>query len=198
MIDFKFTKMPPPPEKVIKSLNFGTARGLTKTAGEAQQASIGAIKGTFTVRSPWYEPRTPVGIKREIATPANLKARVHTSARFLQLHETGGDKIPYKNYLAIPTANARKTKQSKIPPRLMPKNLRNAFVIVTKGGVRLLCVRKSTGKKASRGVIPMYVLVKKSRIKEQSVFYKPIEKVVLRRLSQNVADSVAAALSDIR
>jgi hypothetical protein len=34
MIDFKFTKMPPPPEKVIKSLNFGIARGLTKTAGE--------------------------------------------------------------------------------------------------------------------------------------------------------------------
>jgi hypothetical protein len=198
MIDFKFTKMPPPPEKVIKSLNFGIARGLTKTAGEGQQASIGAIKGTFTVRSPWYEPRTPVGIKREIATPTNLKARVHTSARFLQLHETGGDKIPYKNYLAIPTTNARKTKQSKIPSRLLPKNLRNAFVIVSKGGVRLLCVRKGTGKKSSRGVVPMYVLVKKSKIKEQSVFYKPIEKVVMRRLSQNVADSVAAALSDIR
>jgi hypothetical protein len=194
-IGFKFTKMPPSPERVIKSLNFGIARGLTKTAGEAQQAVIGAIKGTFITRGSWFEPRTPVGIKREIAKPDNLKARVHTAARFLQLHETGGTKIPYKNFLAIPTSNARKTPQSKIPKALMPGALKNAFIIVSHG-VRLLCVRKGRGRR--NAVVPMYVLVKRSKIKQQSTFYEPIEKVVNRRLSKNVAESVALALSELK
>lgn len=195
MIEFKITKMPPSPEQVIKKLNFGLARGLTKTAGEAQKAVIGAIKGTFVTRSTWFEPRTPVGIKRDIATPATLKASVHTSARFLQLHETGGTKIPYKNFLAIPTKNVRKTPQTRITPSMRPAALKNAFIIVSHG-VRLLCVRKGRGK--AKGIVPMYVLVKKSKIRQESTFYDPIQKVVLRRLSLNVAESVAAALSELK
>jgi hypothetical protein len=111
----------PPAAKLIKQFAFGTAVGLTKTAGEAQDAVKGAIRGKFTIRNKWMD--SPIGIKRKAANKNDvpIAAEVSTKAKFMKLQDEGGPKLAYKNYLAIPIIpNARASKTALIPKRNLP------------------------------------------------------------------------------
>lgn len=186
----------PSADKLYKNIRFGTAMGLTKTAKEGQAAVQDILPRKFTIRGRWFEQQTPVGIKIKPATRDDLKAEIRTAAQFLPRHDTGETKLPYKNYLAIPTENVRKTKQSKIPANLRPNRLQNAFVIVTKAGTRLLCVRKGRGR--NRAVTVMYILVKRAKIKDVDIWEKPIRRVVDHSLDKNIAEGVDKALKTMR
>ena len=191
MFDFKIIQRPPSAESIVKQINFGTAVGLTKTAKQGQKAVQDALHSKFTIRNKWPEVG-PLSIKITSATKAKLEAEIKTAARFLPLQESGGPKIPYKNFLAIPTKNARSTPTAKIPKAKLPKNLQNAFILTTKSGTKLLCIRKFKGK--NKGVIPMYLLVPKAQIKSAHIFYDPIHRVVAQNLSKNISEGIDNAL----
>lgn len=189
----------PPAVKIVKNINFGTAMGLTRTAKEGQAAVIGAWKGAFTIRTPWLE-RSPIGPKITPATATSLFSEVKMSAKFGPLQDQGGVKLPYKNYLAMPADAGPLNKAKRIPVRLRPVNLQNAFILTTKSGTKLLCVRKLAGRGKNRKgqVVPMYVLIPRANIKAKNVFYEPIKKVADRRLVRNVNEGIDKALATMR
>lgn len=179
-------------DSIIKQLNFGTSKGVNQTVTEGKAASIGAIKGKFQIRNNWLT-NSPIGIKAKFSNKnqSPIVGEISTAARFLPLHEEGGIKLPYKNYLAVPADTGPLNKAKRIPERLKPKNLVNAFVLTTKSGTKLLCVRKSRGK--NKGVVPYYVLIKRAKIKQVDIFREPIQKVVDRRLGKNISDGIEMA-----
>lgn len=207
------TKYPPSPEKIAKSTLFGLARGLTTTAQEGQAAVVGALRGKFTLRNKWFEQQSPLGIKKKPATAADPSAEIWTAAYFLPLQETGGPKVPYKHWLAIPIVPfAKPSKNALIPKQNLPANLKNAFVLTTKSGKEILCIRRLMGRAQGRGavsslpmfggrqtpgLVTMYMLVKKAQVKKADIWLEPITKVVERRLHSNVEASIQAALNDI-
>lgn len=193
------------PAAIERNIRFGTAKGLTTTATQAQTAVINKLRSTFTIRSNWLSPSTPVGIKREIATPQTMKARVYTAARFLPLQDEGGIKLPYKNYLAMPADNGPLAGKKRIPENLRPRNLKNTFgadkvfELVTKSGTRLLCVRGFTQvSQWSEQVVPMYVLIKRALIKPAEVFHDPIIQVCNEKLRPNIAQEIQSALDGMK
>jgi hypothetical protein len=198
-IKTSISKALPSAEKIVKNINFGTAVGLTKTAKEGQAAVIGAWRGSFTIRSPWLE-RSPIGPKITPATATSQFSEVKMSARFGPLQDKGGIKLPYKHYLAMPADAGPLNKAKRIPIKLRPANLQNAFILTTKSGTKLLCVRKLAGRGKNRksGVVPMYVLIPRANVKAKNVFYEPIKKVADRRLLRNVNEGIDKALRTMK
>lgn len=186
------------PSKIDRNLRFGVIRGLTQTATESQAAVQGALRGAFTLRGKWFEQSNPFGIKKRAATMTKPVATVYSGADWLIKQEKGGNVQPYKNSFAIPTANVRAKGSTKIIRKaLRPKNLVNAFVIVSKRtGARLLMQRKGRGKK--KGLVAMYLLVPRIQVNPEHVFYSPIEKVAKRRLRINITNGIINSLREIK
>lgn len=197
MIDVKVTTTFSP-EKIARNIQFGTVRGLTQTAKEGQTAVIGALKGAFTLRGNWFQPFSKYGIRITPATMASMQAEIYSAADWLAKQEKGGEVFPYKGgtYLAIPTGNVRRSKSQIIQRAQRPKNLKDAFVINSKNGAKLLVQKHGRGRK--KQIVVLYVLVPKIKVKEQHVFYDPIEKVVKRRLAENVEKYIQLALNDMK
>ncbi len=198
MIGFKarITQMPPPAAKIIKNIEFGTAVGLTKTAKEAQAAVVGALKGTFTLRGKWFEQNMKHGIKIKPATRDKPQAIVHTAADWLEPHETGKDKHARGGRVAVPTDQVRRNKRLIIPKGQRPRALgAKVFVLQTKRGP-VLAQRLTRGKR--KGLVILYGLERTVKIRKQSTFREPIEKVVKRRLVGNVRDGIDHALRTMR
>lgn len=192
----KVIERPPSAEKIVRNINFGTAVALTKTAKEGQAAVLGSLKGTFTLRGRWFEPGNKFGIKIKPARPTDLSAEVRTMADWLLPHEEGKDRLPQGSSLAVPTDQVRRNKRLIISRGQRPKGLGSkAFVLQTKRGP-VLAQRISRGKR--KGLIVLYGLEKRVRIKKQETFYPPIRKVVERRLGLNIQREVAKALATMR
>lgn len=205
MFDIKVTQRPPSAEKLLKNITFGIAVGLTKTAKEGQAAVVGAIGGKFNNRTPWYKGGSPIAIKITPATREKLESEVKTAARFLPLQDVGGIKLPYGKDLAMPADIGPLKGKKRIPENLRPGNLKNTFgrdkvvEITTKSGTRLLCVRGDTRTSQwSQQLVPMYVLIKRARIKPAEVFHEPIQKVVDRRLAKNIGEGINKALATMK
>lgn len=190
---FKIVKRPLSAESIAKQFAYGTSIGINKTVKEGQTAVIGALRHTFTIRNNWLE-RSPIAIKAKFSNKNQnpIQGEIYTLARFLPRQEEGGIKIPYKHYLAIPADSGPLNKAKVIPKRLRPANLPNAFILTTKSGTKLLCVRKSRGK--NKGIVPYYVLIPKAHIKKVDIFEVPIRKVVDRRLAFNIGEGIENAL----
>jgi hypothetical protein len=188
--------MPPSVDKIMSNINFGTATGLTKTAKEGQAASVGAIKGTFITRGSWFAQQNRFGIKVKPATKTNLQAEVRTNADWLEKHETGEDKHARAGRVAVPTDQVRRNKRLIIPRGQRPKGLAaKVFVLKSKRG-DVLAQRLKSGKR--KGLIVLYGLERSVKIRKQSTFYTPIEKVVSRRLVKNVREGIDHALRTMR
>jgi hypothetical protein len=188
--------MPPSAEKIIKQLNYGTAVGLTKTAKEGQAAVVGALKGTFTLRGTWFNQNMRHGIKITPATPRKLQSEVKTLADWLEPHETGRDKTPRGKSIAVPTTEVRRNKRAIIPRAQRPKGLgAKAFVLQTKKGP-VLAQRITRGKR--KGLVILYGLEPRVKIKKRSTFREPIQKVVDRRLKANILREIRQALAVMR
>src|SRR5688500_13708840 len=99
----------------MRNINFGLARGLTRTAKDGQQAVLGAVGGKFTLRSTWFQQNMRHGIKVKPARPHDLSAEVHTLANWLEKHETGKDKTAQGGAVAVPTDQVRRNKRLIIP-----------------------------------------------------------------------------------
>lgn len=198
MINFKtrIVQRPPALDKVLKQFRFGTAVGLTNTAKDGQKAVVSALGSTFTLRGRWFEQNNRFGIKISPATKVNLSAAVMTRADWLEAHETGKDKTARGGQVAVPTENIRRNKRLIIPRGQRPKGLGSkAFVLQTKHGP-VLAQRFQRGPR--KGLVVLYGLERSVKIKRQSTFRDPIEKVVRRNLNKNVEAGIRFALATAR
>ncbi len=198
----KLVQRPPSAEKIAKNINFGVATGLTETAKQGQAAVQGALKGTFTLRGNWFQQQNKFGIKVKPAKRDDLSAEVRTNADWLELHEKGGTKTPrVAKELAIPTENVRRNKRQIIPRAQRPKNLKNTFILNTaKGKVLFQRFKRKIGTyngKPTR-IKALYNLEPRARIKKQSTFFDPIDKVVKRRLDQNIQAGIRKAFATMK
>lgn len=196
-IGLRLVKRPPAVEKIIKNLNYGTAVGLTKTAKEGQAAVVGSLGSTFTLRGNWWQQSNRFGIKIKPATRDSLQAEVRTMADWLEIHEKGGTKTARGGRLAIPTENVRRNKKQIIARANRPAALRGkrTFVLQTSKGP-VLYQRKYYGKRST--IVALYNLEPRARIRKQSTFFDPIEKVIKRRLDKNIEMEVRKALATMR
>lgn len=179
----------------MKYVNNGTAVGLTKTAQKGQDNVVAELKSKFTVRGNWFQKNTPVGIKIKAANGDNLRAEVFTNAHFLPLHDTGGTKYAYKDYIAIPTQFARPNKARKVADQLKPKALiasgKAAIVTLDSGGKAIYAVDP---RRPKEGWVPMYILTKQAKIKDVDIFTVPVQKAVDKYLKNYVSDGISKAL----
>jgi hypothetical protein len=196
-IRIRQVQRPPSAEKIAKNINFGVALGLTDTAKEGQRASQGALKGTFTLRGPWWQQGNKYGIKTKPAKRDDLSAEIRTNADWLEPHETGTDKKARGGRVAVPTENVRRNKRQIIAKAQRPSALRNkrTFVMQTKRGA-VLFQRKFKGKRSH--IVALYGLEQSVRIRRQSTFHDPIDKVVKRRLNLNVNRGLARAFATMK
>lgn len=191
-LSMKLVQRPPSAERLDKYIRNGIATGLTRTAGEGQQAVIGALKGTFTLRGNWFQPNMKYGIKRTMARGEKLEAVIGTNADWLVPHETGKNKTAQGGSVAVPTENVRRNKRLIIPRGQRPKGLAGkVFKLQSKRGP-VLVQRITRGK--NKGLRVLYGLERQVRIKRVNVFFDPINKVVKRRLNSNVSNAVEASL----
>lgn len=196
-ISVKVIERPPSSEKITKNINFGIARGLTRLAKDGQSAVRGALRGAFTLRGTWFEQQNRFGVKIKPAKPNDLESAVQTRADWIERHETGQDKASIEGHnIVVPTDQVRRNKRFIIPRGQRPKGLgTKAFVLQTKHGP-VLAQRITRGKR--KGLIVLYGLERKVRIKKVDVFEKPIEKVVGRRGARIIEQSIVDALATMR
>lgn len=186
----------PSADKLMGQINYGTAAGVTKTAKEGQAASVKSLKSTFTLRNNWFEQNNRYGIRIKPATKRDMQAEVRTNADWLERHETGEDKHARGGRVAVPTDQVRRNKKMIIPRGQRPKGLAGKiFVLKSKRG-DVLAQRLKRGKR--KGLIVLYGLENTVKIKKQSTFYSPIEKVVKRNLVGNVREGIDQALRTMR
>ena len=178
---------------IKKQIAFGTAKGLTDTAKDAQKAVVDALQSTFTLRGNWFRQNMRHGIKITPAKRDKLQSAVHTLADWLEPHETGKDKTPRGSNIAVPTENVRRNKRMIIPKGQRPKGLGDkVFVMQTKRGP-VLAQRITRGK--NKGIRILYGLEKKVAIKKNSTFYEPAEKTVKANLKKNIDAGIRYALA---
>jgi len=186
----------PSAEKIMKNIDFGTAKGLTKTAKQGQSAVVDALQSNFTLRGTWFNQNMRHGIKITPARKDKLQSSVHTLADWLEPHETGKDKTPRGGNLAVPTDQVRRNKRSIIPKGQRPRGLAaRAFVLQTKKGP-VLAQRLIKGKR--KGLIILYGLEPQVKIKKRPTFRVPIEKVVKSNLKSNIAEGINDAIRTMR
>lgn len=116
------------PEKTIR---FVTALALTRTAQLAQRKIRESLSSKFILRRSGWEQS---GVRIVGATKQNLTAVVKDIHRYMVLQETGGEKIPYKHYLAVPLPAARPGgPRSLIPPNLRPTAIMSSAPFTIQG-----------------------------------------------------------------
>lgn len=213
-VRIKQIEKPPSAAKIGKQLDFGVAVGLTQTAKEGQKAVHGALRGTFTLRGSWFKQSNKFGIKVKPAKKTDLTAEVGTAADWIEPHERGGMKKARGGNVAIPQPFIRpKGSTKKIVSRLKPRNLKRTFVLKTKSGPVLYQRVKSYAKhqgptlsgkvtrrrtRTGSDIQAVYAFERGVRIRKQSTFYEPIEKVVKRRLGRNIDDGLVKAFATMR
>jgi hypothetical protein len=175
-----------------RQIVFAAARALTMTGQDAQQASIEAIKSTFTVRGTWYLPSNRFGIRLDPATVDRLEAVLSTMADWLIPHETGQDKVAEDgSLLAIPFVGSglpRTTFSAKVDPTMKPRALGNQAVVLQTRSGPVLFYREG------KGLVGFYNLKRRAHIRKQSTVVEPTVRTVEKRFGINFAEALASAL----
>jgi hypothetical protein len=179
--------------QIDKQIKYGTAVGLTKTIKAGQAAVVDSMRDKFTLRGSWFQQSSRVGIKVKTAKPSDLTAEVTTLADWLLKQKKGGNVFPFRNYLAIPTSNVKRSKRDVVTKANRPKNLKKSFVITTKNGRHILFQRKGRGKRSD--IVAMYVLVPKVNIKPTDTFFSPADEIAKKHLTKNITAAIEKAIA---
>ena len=186
-----------------RELPFALAKGLTTTGQSVQKKVVTDLPGKFTLRTGWYKPNTPFGIKVQMATKANLTVKVYTKAPWMQLQETGGIKQISGKRLAIPLVKrsgsrpgvqfgVKRTKKDLVMKSQKPQALGNkAFIIKGKKG-DLLAARTGKGKRSILSIL--YGLEPRANIKARFKFEETARQVVNLEWRRNFEEAIAYAL----
>lgn len=180
-----------------KQLPFAIARTLTQTAKDGQSEVLKTLDNKFTLRGNWFKPNTPIGIKIRAAKKTDLTAEVGSNFDALEKFETGKDKVPRGEHLAVPTANVRRNKRQIIQKSQRPGALRNkrTFVLQTKHGL-VLFQRKFKGKRSF--IVALYNLTRRAKIRKNSPVFEPVERIVKANLGNNFLKAMEDAMKSAR
>ena len=197
----------------VNQLPFASALALTRTAQDAQEndrSNVLPLKFTLR-RASWAKQ----GVRITAATKTNLQASVQDIHPYMALQETGGEKIAYKNMLAIPLEGARPTLQSLIADENRPHAVmaRGGFIrdnvmyaVALKSSRRGRVSRAIAGisKSAtwSRQVVPMYVLAPQAVIGRNPAklygFVAAAQEMVAQRFELNFRQAYLRAVRTAR
>ncbi|MCA1567249.1 MAG: hypothetical protein LC803_16675 [Acidobacteria bacterium] len=182
------------PINVAKQVTYALAQTLTGVVKQAQGDVVSGIESTFTVRNNWDRPSNAMGIKALPATKTDLSAALVTRADWLIPHESGEDKTPAGNSLAVPSKNVRRTKRDIIGRSQRPKALRGKrdVVLPLKGGGTGLFQRKGRGRNSK--LVFLYTLAERARIRRQPTVIEPTLKVFERKFDKLFFDNLRKAL----
>jgi hypothetical protein len=177
-------------------LPYVTAVALTKTAKGAQQAiQTQVLPAHFELRRTAWMQRN---IRVEPATKAKPLAIVKDTYAPMGLQESGGVKLPYKQFLAVPLKGARPS------PRALPSPLPHE--VMAMGGfirgqvmylpaykgksrnARLGLTRHAPGQAFSRDIIPMYALVPRANIPAIYGFEPAVMRTVVETFAANFSE----------
>lgn len=183
---------------------FATSLALNKTARDARGGVQDTVLPTrFTLRQPAWMKRN---IRVTNSTKTALVAVVSDSYLAMGLQETGGTKIPYGKYLAVPLTGARPTPRALIDPANLPKAVmaRGGFI---RGNIMYDVVRKPDTKRkliagffnqitktTLRGIVPMYALVTSANIPPRYGFEPAVAEVVAASFPGNFATAFRQAV----
>jgi hypothetical protein len=170
---------------------FATARALTWTAQDVQQAIIDRIPHVFNVTKKWWLKQQPTGVKIRPAKKTSLSARVYTEAHFAQLQEEGGTKRPTKSKnLLVPTSKVPKSRRKSGGAAIM---LKQGKTFSTKKGIY-----RRKGPKRSQVVELLFARTKTAHISPHFGFKRTAVKAVRSRFKHNFAKSLSKALETAR
>ena len=156
--------------------------------GARDQIRRAILPQHFTLRRPSFLKQ---GVRAIRATKQTLESFVEDIDPFMVLQEEGGEKIPYKEFLAIPLVGARPTLRALIRPEDRPDAVmqQGGFIrgqimyrpevvhAILKGGRR--AVGKRLAAAADRGgIVPMYALVKSAHIPKRYGMQEAVEQFV--------------------
>lgn len=175
---------------------YAAAVAATKSAKQAQAASVAAIKAAFITRGAWYQPSSRFGVRVTPATKARLEATVKSLADWLIPHETGQDKVARGGgLLAVPIVGPgrpRPTRASKLRADLKPSVLgRRGVVLPTRHGPVLFY-------RQDRRLVAFYGLERRARIRKRSTVVEPTVQTVTKQFGPNFAEAIAEALRTAR
>lgn len=159
---------------LTKQFTFALSRALNSTAKLAQAATKAAIQSTFTVRNNWLN--SPVGPKVLYATKTDLSAAVVMKGGFLNLHETGGIKLPSGRFLALPTRNVKRNKRDIVTRSNRPTQLKNTFIGTGKSGRKVIYQKIGKGKRQK--VRAVYVLIPQAEIDKEPTMTAAVPRTV--------------------
>jgi hypothetical protein len=184
---------------------FATALALTKTAQGGQlKVRNDILPRQFTLRRVSWAKQ---GIRIQAATKQKLEATVQDINPYMDLQETGGDKLPYGSAIAVPLSGARPTLGALIadsdrPHAVMARGgfIRNGimYAVALKAGRRGSIGKgiKGISKAASwdKQIVPMYALVPRASIKPRYGFADAMKQVVEETFAQNFSTAFAQAV----
>jgi len=190
-------------------LRFAQAMTLTRLAQDGQASVRASLPEKFIIRrQAWAEG----GIVITPATKTNLQSEVADRNSYMVLQESGGEKIPYKQYLAIPLAGARATPSALIRPDDMPAAVmaRGGFIRSNAQGVGIMFLPAQIfhRERRRRGMIgpvnatkenqlrPMYALVKRAEVPARYGMEETVAAVVDANLDARWQEAVDRVLHD--
>lgn len=88
-------------------LPFAVVLGLTRLAQRGEKAVEAELPSRFTLRRPDWAYS---GVRTVAATKTSFYSAVRDINRYMELQETGGEKLPLKNKVAVPLSGARANK----------------------------------------------------------------------------------------
>jgi hypothetical protein len=103
-----------------QQLPYAASRALNRTALDIQRQVRDAMPTRFKLRQRAF---ILGGIRVKFADKRNLQAEVYSRDDFMGLQEHGGTKLPFGNFIAIPTTLVRRTPMDNIRKADRPKAL---------------------------------------------------------------------------
>jgi hypothetical protein len=175
-------------------LRFALARALTVTAADIQQEVRRNIPGRFNLRRQWIVQ----GIRIDRATKANLEARVYSRDDFMRLQETGGDKTPRGNYVAVPTKLVRRTAKDIIRKADRPRALGDRAEVVDFKGNKFLALKRPRKGNGDQRLRFLYLLVPRADIDQRLKLREDGVRIARERFGQNLQASIDLAMRTAR
>jgi hypothetical protein len=152
---------------------FATAVALTRTAVKARDVVRKELLELFTIRRVSWAQK---GVRAVPATRQNLQAVVEDINAYMVLQQTGGTKIPYGKFIAVPLEGARPTPTALIKPEDMPKAVMAAGGFI-RGNVMYRAKQVYKKQRRRKGlvgpvnasrqrnqIVPMYALVSRAHL----------------------------------
>lgn len=177
-----------------EQFRFSVAKALTKTAADVQREVRKNMPSRFILRRQWIVQ----GIQIERATKQNLEAMVFSRDKFMKLQETGGQKNPLRNYIAIPTSMVKRTKTDLITKADRPASLGDKAEVIEMNGHKWLALKKPRKAAGGQRLKLLYLLVPRAQMKERLGLAKDGERVARARFSDNLREALEQTVRTAR